>query len=81
MQLRLCLEIINKSIIHEMECASFNPELRMHIPNQLTHFDSFCTENKKVDEWKVNNISKQLKDSALTVFVNEFLIVKIIKKL
>lgn len=58
-------------MLEELESVSFSPELGIQIQNWLTYFETFFAKNKKDDQWKFNNVSKYVKRSTLTVFMND----------
>ncbi|GFR10679.1 uncharacterized protein TNCT_281831, partial [Trichonephila clavata] len=63
----------NQKIPSEPFLIAFDPENGMRIEAWLEYFNNACKISNKDNDWKMLNISKYLKGSALTHYVNSCL--------
>ena len=70
-------KVTNNSVImtesNDVNIIAFDPTDGMFIDKWLNYFDKVCIQKKYCDEWKVNNISRYLKENVLTIYVNNCL--------
>lgn len=62
-----------QKIQKEPEIIPFSPESHMEWLPWLRYFEAICVEEKKDDLWKIRNIQRYLKDSALTLYIKNLL--------
>lgn len=61
---------LNLDMAEEFSCVPFDPDSGMLIENWLIYFNKTCQSSKLSEDWKCQNVSKFLKGSALTTYVN-----------
>lgn len=67
------LEVKGEKVNNKSDIIAFSPETGMEFTSWLKYFDAVCVNEGKDDIWKIRHIQKFLKDSALTLFINNCL--------